>query len=274
MPRSYSPDIVAKARQRYLEGKSLQAIADELLPQAKHGRMTILRWKERDDWDVARQELDAQKKQQFEDDFASVAVRLAKDHLALASKVRRAIDLTLDQYFVVDPLSGEVSIRLHPKSGLPIIPALALASLIEKATDLERRALGMESVIPQESLERVAGRPATEVVEVDADLLKRYGDFLAIEAGGKDGVEGLHPLDGETHAVSGPATLAVPEGDHPVGSTDDVDVTLEPGSGVIDAVDLPAGQVDVYTQPALFGGEFSGPVNAPGTTGDHDVANL
>lgn len=269
MPKNYAQDIIDKAHQRYLEGKSLQAIANELLPTAKNGRITVHRWVEKFDWKDDLAELERQKKQQFDEDFASVAVQLAKDHLALARKVRRAIDLTLDQYFVTDPLTGTVSIRLHPKYGTPLIPAMALASLIEKATDLERRALGMENVIPQDTLERVAGRPV-EVAQVDPLLLKQFGDWAAVHPSGEDDERGFVRLDRQADAVGGPATLAVPEGDHPVSGPNDVHVTLEPDSGVIDAVDLPAGKVDVYTQPTLFGGELGSLVHPSSPTADDD----
>lgn len=244
----YPQQLVDQARMRYLAGRSFREIADELLPTSSGGWVTIFRWSKQYHWKEEKEELERKAQEAVQEDFSGGLAMMAHRHLQLADKALLAVELALDEAFERDENGRIIAVR-KDKYGKPILWGQSLVMLLEKASDMQRKALGVGEGIPRQDLERAASVAQVDEVHADPMLLKRFGDFLALEAGTpqSDGdALSTRPLE----SVESTSTTPVPEGPDLVSSVDNVLVTSHPSRL---AQPLPVGREDEGGDTVLHG---------------------
>lgn len=171
----YSQEFIDRCKGRWLDGRSFREIADELMPNVPGAYQTIFRWKDKYQWEVDREALDKKRRAVAQSKITGGLAELSAGHLVLADHILQAVELALQEYFILDEQGRYVKAKTDPRSGRPFLNGQTMAQLLLTATDMQRRALGVGEGIPRADLEEIA---ATETVEADPVLLKRFAEFL------------------------------------------------------------------------------------------------
>jgi transposase len=206
-----------QARQLYLLGMSYRDIA-ERIGLSENGYVTISRWVKRFGWQAERDELEKENKVTRRNAYLHRVSTIQDAHLRLAEKVRKAAELALDGYIITDEQGQLTGIKIHPRTGLPAISPTAIQLLIMAATDLERKALGVE-LLPTEEMQQLAEPvvDATPLDEAHLALLRQMGDFLAQRS-----------LDAASDATASEASDAAPTSPHQTPDADAPPETVGP----------------------------------------------
>lgn len=277
--RRYTRETINRARELYLQDKSAREIAKLLIPSVKEGHTTVTRWIKREHWDEEKRDIEEHQKALAHERFAGRILETAIEHYEVGRLAVQAVKLALRDYFVYDPVTGEVlGVKLN-KFGTPIITPMAAATLMEKGAALQRLALGVNEGMPREELEATVGKGATIAVEeADPELLRELGNFLALKAGEVPERQAevlvnderrLVRGEGEGDAVPGALTLSVPEGEDTLRRVDDVDVARVAGAPIETPVGAaPARLEDQEVEAETLGGTLGHQVDATRPAGD------
>ena len=162
-----------RAKELYMQGWSLREIAQEVLPNSSGGFVTVHRWAKAEGWREEKEDLQRNQLEEEHKRYLGVVADIKDRHLRIAQKAAEAVELTLEEY-IVEGEDGRRRIKLNPRTGLPVIPAVALVQLIAVATDLERKTVGMDQLETEDN-----EATATQASAIDATLARQIGDWLA-----------------------------------------------------------------------------------------------
>lgn len=168
------------AHELYMQGVSLRDIADRVLPGKANGHVTIHRWAVRDGWKAERDQRRTQEREQDHVRYLEAISEIKDRHLRIAHKAQMAVELALDLYFIKDEKGNVIDMRRN-QYGNPAIGGQALVQLLTAATQLEYQSYGMKDGLPKEDAEQMVLTEAPKTVDADPALLKRLGDYLALE---------------------------------------------------------------------------------------------
>lgn len=184
----YSEADRARAKELYMRGLSLRAIARQVLPESKGGYVTIQRWSTKRDpesgltWQDEREELNAEVRAENRAKYLEIISQVKDQNLQVAAKGMLAVDMALESFFQRDKEGNVVGIKKN-SNGNPLITARDIGPIVAAMHTVRKETLRMDTVLDEEVTQVVAhDAPVTVESTLDPDIIKKLGDHLAVES--------------------------------------------------------------------------------------------